>query len=76
MATREHRIAEFTTDAPTIGRSYVLLCEDHAGTYALPYPCFWSGAEWLNADTSAAIEVRVVGWRVWREQPATIQKPT
>ena len=37
MATREHRIAEFSTDAPAAGAPMQLLCEDHAGTYVLPF---------------------------------------
>jgi len=65
MATREHRLAEFSTTAPTMGASHELLCEDHAGTYALPYPCQWSGREWLNVGTSSPIEARVIGWRPW-----------
>ena len=64
MATREHRLAEFSTAAPTIGPEHELLCEDKSGTYALPYPCMWTGQEWLNSDTSAAITARVIGWRV------------
>jgi hypothetical protein len=65
MATREHRLAEFATGTPAIGPAHQLLCEDHAGTYSLPYPCVWSGQQWINADTSAAIEARIVGWRLY-----------
>jgi hypothetical protein len=36
MATREHRVAEFSTGTPTDGLPVELLCQDHAGTYVLP----------------------------------------
>jgi hypothetical protein len=43
-----------------------LLCEDHRGTYTIPFPCrCWSDGAWLNEGTGEPIEVEVVGWREW-----------
>jgi hypothetical protein len=40
MATRVERLAEYTTDRePRRGSKVELLCEDHRGTYVLPFPC-------------------------------------
>ncbi len=40
MATRVERLAEYTTDRqPRPGSKVELLCEDHRGTYVLPFPC-------------------------------------
>jgi hypothetical protein len=65
MATREHRIAEFSTDKPIGDLPVELLCEDHAGTYALPFPCHWIEGAWHNCVSGALIDVRVVGWRAY-----------
>jgi hypothetical protein len=60
MATRSARI-----DQPE-GMSAKLLCEDHRGTYTIPFPCScWSDGAWLNEGTGEPIEVEVVGWREW-----------
>jgi hypothetical protein len=65
MPTREERLADFSTAPPTEGLTLKLLCEDHSGTYDLPYPCRWTGEAWTNAETGASIEAKVVGWRLW-----------
>ena len=65
MATRGHRLAEFSTGLPTESQTLALLCENHAGTYLLPYPCHWNGNAWINKSTGVAIEAKVVGWRLW-----------
>jgi len=64
MATRGHRLAEFDQGVPPFGRPLKLLCEDHNGTYLLPYLCKWSGDAWCNSVTGVAIEAKVVGWTV------------
>jgi len=65
MATRDHRIAEFITDREPPSHIVVeLLCQDHVGTYVLPYPCR-RDAEWHNAKTNETIEADVLGWREW-----------
>jgi hypothetical protein len=65
MATREQRLAEFTTEPPAVGVSHELLCEDHAGTYALKFPCRWNGTAWINSNSKLTIAARVIGWRQW-----------
>ena len=40
MATRQQRINNFNSDGePPAGYWMELLCEDHNGTYVLPFPC-------------------------------------
>ncbi|MEJ2377751.1 MAG: hypothetical protein P8Y71_20950 [Pseudolabrys sp.] len=63
MATREHRLSEFRQDTPPSGQPLELLCEDHNGTYTLPYPCQWIDGSWCNAIIGAIINVSVIGWR-------------
>lgn len=64
MATREERTAEFTTDRPPPANLPVqLLCEDHRGTYVLPFLCHWIDGGWRNISTGDPIEVSVLGWR-------------
>ena len=63
MPSREDRIAEFSTDPPPQDVDLKVLCEDHVGTYALPFPCQWTGSGWVNAKTGANIEGKVLGWR-------------
>jgi hypothetical protein len=64
MVTRSERLGDFVTDrdpAPDI--SVELLCEDHVGTYVLPFLCRREDAAWLNGKTGEPIEAVVVGWR-------------
>jgi hypothetical protein len=63
MATRQHRLNEFNGGPPPADQPLQLLCEDHNGTYVLPYPCQWHGEAWRNCAGSEAIEATVVGWR-------------
>ena len=65
MATREHRIAEFSADEPIEGLAVQLLCEDHAGTYVLPFPCRWVAGAWHHAASGTVIDARIVGWRAY-----------
>jgi hypothetical protein len=64
MATRQARVDAFSHDGepPTDGPLEVL-CEDHIGTYVVPFACRWSSGAWTNAQTGARIEASVVGWR-------------
>lgn len=64
MATRQHRLNEFNNGPPPPNRPLQLLCEDHNGTYVLPYPSQWCDGAWHNCACSKAIEAKVVGWRV------------
>jgi hypothetical protein len=64
MATRQKRIGAFAHDGvPPADEPLELLCEDHVGTYVLPFLCRWSKGTWLNMDTNSQIEAMVVGWR-------------
>ncbi len=70
MALRAERIAEFISDrAPDDGLRVQLLCEDHVGTYTLPFLCLWTGSGWANAATMTAVDADVLGWRL-PESPA------
>ena len=67
MVTRAVRIAQFATDKePESDSTLELLCEDHNGTYPLPFPCRRVGGEWLNQTTGQIIEAEIVGWRAWK----------
>jgi hypothetical protein len=64
MATRERRLAEFDGQGdPPPELAAQVLCEDHSGTYQLPFLCRFIDGEWRNANTGIAVEARVVGWR-------------
>jgi hypothetical protein len=66
MATRDHRIAEFDNGPPPSGQSLQLLCEDHNGTYLLPFRCEWRDGAWYAPEKTKPIEATVVGWRAAR----------
>ena len=64
------RLAQFNTDTlPSEGAAVQLLCEDHIGTYTLPFLCLRSENGWVDAETSSPIDAGVLGWR---EPPATL----
>jgi hypothetical protein len=63
-------LAEFTGEGtPPIGRACELLCEDHVGTYALPYRCHWIEGTWRKAGTGEPVKAGVVAWREPAEKP-------
>lgn len=63
-AARRRRIDGFTTEGvPSPDTPCDLLCEDHVGTYRLPFQCIWTGAVWKSAESGELIESRVVGWK-------------
>ncbi len=67
MATRERRLAEFNgAGDPEPDQAVQVLCEDHSGTYQLPFPCKLIDGEWRNAESGSAVEATVVGWRLPR----------
>jgi hypothetical protein len=43
---------------------FEILCEDHNGTYLLPFLCHWTAGEWRSSATGEAIDARVIGWRM------------
>jgi hypothetical protein len=64
LATRAARLDEFITNAmPETGTLVELLCEDHVGTYLLPYLCRSTPEGYLNEKTGELITGSVVGWR-------------
>jgi len=65
MATRQDRLDEFRHDAPPPKQPAELLCEDHCGTYALPFACERVDNAWRNAITGAVINAAIIGWRGW-----------
>jgi hypothetical protein len=63
MKTREVRLAEFSQGIPKENRPLQILCEDHCGTYVIPYPCQWSEGAWRKVGSAKTIEATVIGWR-------------
>jgi hypothetical protein len=67
MATRERRLAEFNGNGePPPDQPVQVLCEDHSGTYQLPFACRWVDGEWRNEQSGGIVEATVVGWRLPR----------
>jgi hypothetical protein len=65
MVTRQQRIDAFTHQGvPPANRPLEVLCEDHVGTYVIPFLCRWNSGAWHSVDTGSPIEVTVIGWRV------------
>ena len=62
MATRQHRLNEFNQSPPP-DRAVEVLCEDHNGTYVLPYLCEWRDSGWYHSVSGGPIEAKIVGWR-------------
>jgi hypothetical protein len=70
MVTRQARIDAFHEGVPPTDQSLELLCEDHIGTYVIPFLCRWRGGAWQSAETGKPIEATlvldaVVGVFVW-----------
>ena len=64
MPTRAARLDDFITDAtPSPDRLVELLCEDHVGTYLLPFLCRITAEGYRNQRTGELITGSVVGWR-------------
>ncbi len=64
MVTRSERLSQFHTESmPDDGVPVRLLCEDHVGTYLVPFACTRSGGTWTNASTGEALDVQPAGWR-------------
>jgi hypothetical protein len=65
MATRQARIDAFCHDeSPPTSQPLELLCEDHVGTYVIPFLCRWHNGTWQSFETDKRIEATVLGWRV------------
>jgi hypothetical protein len=64
MAARKERIDAFDHEgSPPTDQPLEILCEDHVGTYVIPFLCQWSDGTWQNAKTRRPIEAAVIGWR-------------
>jgi hypothetical protein len=64
MAGRQERIDAFIHEgSPPIGEPLEILCEDHVGTYVIPFLCQWTEGAWQNVKTRRRIEAVVIGWR-------------
>src|SRR6478609_370080 len=67
MATREKRLAQFDGNGdPPPDQPVEVLCEDHSGTYQLPFACRWIDGQWRNDRTGGMVEATVVAWRLPR----------
>src|SRR5258708_36123757 len=64
MATRQERIGAFTHQGlPPADQPLELLCEDHVGTYVVPFLCRWSGGALQSAATSTPLPATALGLR-------------
>ena len=67
MATREKRLAQFDGHGePPPDQPLEVLCEDHSGTYQLPFACRYVEGRWQNDAAGVPVEATVIGWRVPR----------
>jgi len=64
LANRQQRLDDFGEEGePPTGEPLELLCEDHVGTYVIPFPCQWVDRVWRNSKSGQQIGAKVVGWR-------------
>ena len=57
MATRERRLAEFNGEGePPPDQPVQVLCEDHSGTYQLPFACRYVDGEWRNDESGSTVQ--------------------
>ena len=55
--------ASISSSVPEAGTLVELLCEDHVGTYLLPFLCRSTAEGFRNERTGEAVTAVVVGWR-------------
>jgi hypothetical protein len=68
VVTRQERINDFDHQGmPPADRPLQILCEDHVGTYVIPFLCRWHDAAWQSVATNRPIEATVIGWRAPRQ---------
>src|SRR6202050_3467710 len=48
--------------------SVELLCEDHVGTYVIPFLCRRTGEDWRSVKTGERIQATVIGWNARTER--------
>ena len=61
MATRSFRLSEFSQSAPETNEPVEVLCEDHNGTYLVPYYSGWCNSKWHNCKTVNRLLLRWSG---------------
>jgi hypothetical protein len=67
IAARQKHLAKFPGEGTPPGAvACELLCEDHVGTYSLPYLCHWSNGSWRSIETGEPVKAGVVAWRAAR----------
>jgi hypothetical protein len=60
MATRRQRLDAFVHEGdPPADQPLEVLCEDHVGTYVIPFPCRWTGDYWQSMGTAERVQVTV-----------------
>src|ERR1700722_1681866 len=60
IGTPQERIDDFVHDgSPPDNKPLQVLCEDHNGTYVLPFLCQWRDGIWQHAKTNRRIEAAV-----------------
>jgi hypothetical protein len=70
VVTRRNRLNDFITDEGLAPDGPVqLLCEDHVGTYLIPFPCRRTDGTWRNQATGEVITGTVIGWREIDDKP-------
>ena len=75
MATREKRLAQFDGNGePSPEQCVEVLCEDHSGTYQLPFACRFVDGQWRNHATGGALEANVIAWRKPRDKDAGLAR--
>jgi hypothetical protein len=68
MVTRQERVEAFDHEGtPPADQPLQILCEDHAGTYVVPFLCRWQDGTWRSVVSDRRIEATVIGWRTPRQ---------
>jgi hypothetical protein len=68
MVTRQERISDFDHEGtPPSDQPLQILCEDHSGTYVVPFLCQWHDGSWQSVASKRSIEATVIGWRAPRQ---------
>jgi hypothetical protein len=65
MATRQNRMAEFNSGEPPAEQPLEILCQDHCGTYVIPFACRWANGAWIGVPSNQPIKATVLGWWGW-----------
>src|SRR5260370_8136443 len=67
MARGDGRLVRLNGEGnPPRDKPVQVLCEDHSGTYQLPFACRFVDGEWRNIESGGTVEATVVGWRLRR----------